>query len=146
MVKKILSIDYSSLTAKSNSCAIPLYDNIRKMGKYEIVQNYPFPDMNSDGNMFDDIAEDYGELNIEWIDNFFALLFLKNFGYNNCQIPASPKSSGILDNLLKKVLEYNKNKDLLKKLNIAIDINDCDIEKEIGYFEQKLAAYKNYIP
>ena len=146
MVKKLLSNDYGSLTAVSISCVIPLYGNIRKMGKYKIVQNYPFPDINNDGNAFDDIADDYGDLNIEWIDNFFALLFLKNFRYESCQIPASTKSSDVLDNLLKKVLEYNKNKDLLKKLNIAIDINDCDIEKEIDYFEQKLAASKNYIP
>lgn len=153
MVRKLLHEDYGNLTVPQNSCemspnscVISMYYKICKMGKVKIVQNYPFPDINNDGNAFDDIADDYGDLNVEWIDNFFALLFLKNLGYNKCQIPASPKSSGILDNLLKKVLEYNKNKDLLKKLNIAIDINDCDIEKEIGYFEQKLAAYKNYIP
>ena len=53
------------------------------MGKVKIVQNYPFPDINNDGNAFDDIADDYGTPIVATADGIVTVAGWNSGGYGN---------------------------------------------------------------
>lgn len=115
MVKKLL--EDGKLTAMSNSDVVSMYNKISKIDKKDLSKDYSYPEINQEGNMIDVIADDCGNLNVEWNNKFFALLFIKHCETENTKVPSIENDSPLI-NLHNNVVDYMNNKELLKKLGI----------------------------